>query len=279
MANDISTIELTTAELAELRWAWQRLEHPSLAARLSNAVGMPVEIGIKLLPHQWSTRIQHLVENNIRRALELTLDASAKLNGRRIDDRVHKIAAAGSGAVGGFFGPAGLLVDLPVTTTLMLNAIATIAQRNGEDLATPHARLACLEVFALGGRSKADDAAETGYYGLRLTLSLHLAGFLENLINSVETPAAMKLIQAVATRFGVVVTDKTAAQLTPVVGAIGGAAINLMFMQHFQNVAGGHFKIRRLERKYGPEKIRAAYENIQREEYAKRHPYSDLEGW
>ena len=72
MATDIETIELTTAELAELRWAWQRLEHPSLAARLSNAIGMPVEIGIKLLPHQWSARIQHLVNNNIRRALELT---------------------------------------------------------------------------------------------------------------------------------------------------------------------------------------------------------------
>jgi hypothetical protein len=38
----------------------------------------------------------------------------------------------------------------------------------------------------------------------------------------------------VATRFGVVVTEKVVAQSTPVIGALGGAAVNYIFMEHFQ---------------------------------------------
>jgi hypothetical protein len=40
-------------------------------------------------------------------------------------------------------------------------------------------------------------------------------------------------------------------KLYPVVGAVGGAAVNLIFMNHFQRIAEGHFTIRRLERIYG----------------------------
>ncbi|MDH3894778.1 MAG: EcsC family protein, partial [Chromatiales bacterium] len=63
-------------------------------------------------------------------------------------------------------------------------------------------------------------------------------------------------------RFGVVVTDKVALQFVPLVGALGGAALNAVFIQHFQDMARGHFEVRRLERKYGPEVVRKAYETI-----------------
>ena len=43
-------------------------------------------------------------------------------------------------------------IELPVTTTLMLRAIAEIARHQGEDLSTLEARLACLEVFAYGAK-------------------------------------------------------------------------------------------------------------------------------
>jgi hypothetical protein len=49
----------------------------------------------------------------------------------------------------------------------------------------------------------------------------------------------------------VVVTQKVAAQALPVVGALGGAAVNYAFIEHFQDVAQGHFTVRRLERVYG----------------------------
>jgi hypothetical protein len=45
-------------------------------------------------------------------------------------------------------------------------------------------------------------------------------------------------------------------------GAAGGAAINVAFMDHFQDMAEGHFTVRSLERKYGAEVVRAAYEKL-----------------
>ena len=48
----------------------------------------------------------------------------------------------------------------------------------------------------------------------------------------------------------------------PVVSALSGSLINTVFMEHFQNKARGHFIVRRLERRYGKEKVRQAYLEI-----------------
>ncbi|HQR30429.1 MAG TPA: EcsC family protein [Anaeromyxobacteraceae bacterium] len=55
------------------------------------------------------------------------------------------------------------------------------------------------------------------------------------------------------------VSEKAAAQLVPVVGAAGGAALNLVFMNHYQRTAWGHFTVRRLSRAHGEEAVRAAW--------------------
>jgi hypothetical protein len=55
------------------------------------------------------------------------------------------------------------------------------------------------------------------------------------------------------------VSEKIVAQSVPVVGAAGGAVINLLFIDHFQDVARGHFIVRRLERTYGAETVKRAY--------------------
>ena len=75
-------------------------------------------------------------------------------------------------------------------------------------------------------------------------------------------PVLARLVCAIAARFGGALTQKTAAQLLPVVGAATGAAINLIFMNHFQEMARGHFVVRRLERKYGVNIVQASYEDI-----------------
>ena len=59
-----------------------------------------------------------------------------------------------------------------------------------------------------------------------------------------------------------VVTQKLLAQAVPVIGAVTGAAINATFMNHYQTLARGHFTVRRLERAYGTETVRAAYEKL-----------------
>jgi hypothetical protein len=75
----------------------------------------------------------------------------------------------------------------------------------------------------------------------------------------------VRLIARIASRFGVVVSEKAAAEAVPIVGAAGGATINLLFINHFQSMARGHFIIRSLERKWGEEVVKKEYERIAKE--------------
>jgi hypothetical protein len=271
---------LTAAELEQLRRAYRYLEHPSFAARLSNVIGTPIEQTLKLLPRRWHRHLNKAAEFSIRQAMHAavkTLDTHAA---PAAHDARHKLAAFAVGAVGGFFGPIALAAELPVITLLMLRSIADIARSEGEDLATFDARLACVAVFALGGRSNDDDATDIGYYGLRSTLSFHFAGIADyGGASSLSVPAGVELIRGIAARFGVVVSDEAAVQMVPVAGAVSGALINLVFMQHFQDVARGHFTLRRLERKYDPDTVRKEYQRIQKEEIKSIKGFSPLEGW
>jgi hypothetical protein len=65
----------------------------------------------------------------------------------------------------------------------------------------------------------------------------------------------------------------------PVAGAISGALLNLVFMNHFQDIAKGHFIVRRLERRHGAETIRNAYEQFNQHEAEAKRSFSPLEGW
>ena len=75
-------------------------------------------------------------------------------------------------------------------------------------------------------------------------------------------PIMVRFLTEVASRFGVVVSQKVAAQTFPVIGALGGAAVNYAFLEHFQDVARGHFTVRRLERIYGKTIIREEYTRL-----------------
>jgi hypothetical protein len=171
-----------------------------------------------------------------------------------------------SGAIGGFLGLPGLIVELPVSTTLMLRSIADIARSEGEDLSSVDARLACVTVFALGGRSKGDNASETAYYAVRAAMTRALSEAAEFIaqrgIAEEGTPIVIRAIANLASRFGIIVTDKLAAEMVPILGALGGASINLLFINHFQAAARGHFTVRRLERKYSREFIKEEYEKM-----------------
>ncbi len=68
-------------------------------------------------------------------------------------------------------------------------------------------------------------------------------------------PALARFIAVTAERFGITVSEKVVAEAVPVVGAVGGGAINLVFINHFQQVAHGHFTVRRLEREYGEDVV------------------------
>lgn len=279
-ATVLRTKELEPEEIEDLIWAHKHLEHPSFAARLSNLVGSPIEQGFKLLPKRWYERLDAVVELSIRKSLELALGSMEHITPSSAHIHFHRFMAMGTGAVGGLFGPITLLAELPLMTVLMLRAIADIADSQGEDLTQTEAKLACMEVFALGSRTKQDEAADAGYYGLRALVSFHFSPTIPPGANMTGIiPGAIEFVRSVATRFGLVIQDKAAAKMVPVAGAVSGAVINLLFMKHFQDVAKGHFIIRRLERKYGAEMIRKIYQRISKKEAEQSKQYSPLEGW
>jgi hypothetical protein len=164
------------------------------------------------------------------------------------------------------FGFVALPVELPISTALMLRSIADIARCEGEPIDSIESRLACIEVFALGGRTARDDAAETGYFAVRAALAGAITAAGRHLarhgMSQAGAPALVRLIHQVASRFGIVVAEKMAAQAIPAVGAAGGAVVNVLFMDHFQNMARGHFTVRRLERLYTPQVVRAQYDQL-----------------
>jgi hypothetical protein len=72
----------------------------------------------------------------------------------------------------------------------------------------------------------------------------------------------VRLLAQIASRFGVVVTQKLAAQAVPVIGVLGGAAVNYAFNDHLQQIARAHFTMRKLERRYGKDVVRMAYDKL-----------------
>ena len=197
---------------AALERAHGYLEYPSLAARLSSALGAPIEQGLRMLPKSWHHAMQRKAERIFRNMLEVSI-ASLGENPKPVaKERLHKVLACGAGAVGGFFGLPALLVELPVTTSLMLRSIADVAHANGEDLRALETRLACLEVFALGGRAQSDDAAETGYYGLRVALAVQFSDVAARLAGS--GPAAPRARSRVRS-FGYEVQARSASTTRP----------------------------------------------------------------
>ena len=257
---------LTPPELHDLVRAKALLENPGFTARLAGTVGKPIEQGFKLLPANW----QNVVNKAAKAALFAALNAAVTTMGRRTpksaSEKFHKVLVGASGGVGGLFGLASLPVDLPISTTLMLRSIADIARSEGHDIGTPLTRMCCLEVFALGSKSSVDDAAEGTYWAVRAALAKSVseaAAYLaEKTTVEKSAPALLRLVTAVASRFGVVVSEQAAAKAVPIVGAAGGATINVLFMNHFQDMARGHFIVKRLEAKYGMEQVREIYETI-----------------
>jgi len=68
-------------------------------------------------------------------------------------------------------------------------------------------------------------------------------------------------------------------KLHVIAGAASGATIDYLFMTNFQDVATGHFLVRRLERKYGSDLIKNLYQSLAEEEAELEKGYSPVVGW
>jgi hypothetical protein len=265
------TAPLSPEDEAALRDAVAALERTSFAGRLTELVGKQIDFAGKFVPRPVSGAVGRAVTLALKAAMRVALTSLSKsparessgANGRR---NLHRALVAASGAIGGAFGLVSLPVELPVSTTLILRSIAEIARSEGENLDDPEAALACLEVFALGGQTGSSDLVEGGYFALRGFLAKSISQAARHIavrgVGGETAPVLLRFLSQIAARFGLVVSQKIAAQAIPLIGAVGGAAVNLAFAQHFQALARGHFVVRRLERAYGQTRVRAAYARI-----------------
>lgn len=260
------SMNLTKTHLQELRSAMQILENPGIAAKISNLIGMPIEKGFELLPENWNKKIGEITRKALMKAADAAILTIKKDPGEQSSDRWHKFGVAITGGFSGFLGLPALAIELPVSTTIMLRSIAEIAGAEGESVYDYNTRLACLEVFAMGGKHKSDNNSESGYYIIRTALARSVTEAAEFVATKSLTeegaPALVRFIFNIAQRFSIQVTEKAAAQAIPIIGAIGGAIINTLFIDHFQNMARGHFTVRRLENIYGKAIVKEAYAEL-----------------
>ncbi len=257
---------LSTEELDELQFAARCLEGDSFASRATTLVGRQVETLGRALPSAARRAIARATESALRVALRLALRTIDRNSPPRPAKGMYKAAVAACGALGGAFGLASTALELPISTTILLRSIAQIARKEGEDLSRPDAALACIEVFALGGEASGEAAIEGGYFAVRGALAKGVSDsarlIAQRGLVDETAPILVRLIAQIGARFGIVVSEKIAAQAVPVIGAIGGAAVNVAFAEHFQTVARGHFIVRRLERVHGIDAVQFEYQRL-----------------
>ena len=262
----IKTGDLTAEDRMTLFLAKQNMEQIGWAMQGLNQLGNIIEKRLDLLPakqQQWLQKISYKVLYSVVKSNLFSMKNNKE---NKIPlNTLYKAMVTSSGAIGGAFGATAFAVDLGLTTKLMMRSILDIARSEGENIEELDTQLACLQVFALGGKTKHDDNLDTGYFATRIALNAAVKGSSSTLIEGFLVGASspiLKLISIIASRFSIQVSEKFVAQAIPVVGAVGGAGINLAFIQHFQNMAQAHFSIRRLERKYGEGLIKEHYESL-----------------
>lgn len=270
-------------DLRDLENAVKLLEQGTITEVMTQVVGKPVEYLMDRFPQAAEKKINSIVEKALHKAADVALWSLHNELSQDASTKTNKLFAAVSGAVGGAFGFTALAFELPVSMTIMLRSVADIARSEGFDLDKVETKQACLEVFALGGRSEDDDSVEIAYYSTRFftaeamqVMSKELTEIAakevakqtakqtsEHLFSQLASTQTGKgfatLIEKIAARFGVALTEKAVAQTVPIIGAVAGATLNTMFTDYYQDMARGHFIVKRLEKKYGFELVKAEY--------------------
>lgn len=258
----------------DLKKAVELLTTPSITAQISNIIGSPIEGAVEKLP----VKLKKSIEGTVSSALIKSIDGAVKtMNNKQMESSTikHKLLAASTGAIGGIFGAPALVVEIPISITIIMRAVADIARSEGFDITDMETKRMCLEVFSFGGPTKSDDGTDTGYYFTRIAINEVLKSFNKEFGKTVLKEAMLKglspaqigvfmakLVEIVTQKFGIAITGKVATQIIPAVGAITGATINTLFIDYYQDIALGHFIIKRLENKYGFDSIQNEFKII-----------------
>lgn len=263
-----------------------------MAAKLTSVVGKPVEYLIERLPQDTNKKI----EDTIRSVLYTIVDVSTQTMDNKQQEastKLHKLAVATTGLFGGFFGVWALLAELPVSTIIMMRSILDVARSEGFDITHPSTKMECIAVFGFTvNEDESDDSADSGYYASRIALSKTMDAATKELVKQVAEQTSKQVVKegskqmventapkvlaefinAIAKRLGITLTEKSAAQVVPLIGAISGATLNIMFTDYYQDMARGHFIIKRLEQRYGADFIKEQFDKIRLEKLGKSKP-------
>jgi hypothetical protein len=252
-------------DLELLQSAIRRLEQPSFAGRLTKLVDKPIQFLGGSLPPAANALIASSSRKGIEAAVAMAQKTlrDKKTNGSQ---RLHTALATVSGAAGGALGLAALPLEIPASTVIITRALLEIARAHGEDISDPNTALSCVEVFALGGPPDSQESNRTRYFAVRGMLAASITQAAQFIalhgVGADASPVLVRFIGQVASRFGLVLSQKIAAQAIPIIGALGGAGVNYIFAKHFQELGSAHFAVRKLERVYGQEAVLAEYERV-----------------
>ena len=225
-----------SAEVAELARRYKRANGPVI--RLVNRLGGTLEGQLAALPDGVRSQIERLTAQ----ALETSYGIASRAPD--LGQRGPMVAAIATGAAGGAGGLATSLAELPVTVTLFLNTIRSVAREAGLDPDEDWVRQECLQVFAAGSPLAQDDGVNTSFVASRLALS---------------GSAVQNLITTIAPKLAAVLGQKLAAQAVPVLGAVSGAALNAAFLSYYREIARVRFALVKLGQVHGTDAVEAEF--------------------
>jgi hypothetical protein len=252
-------MQITAKDIDTIKQCKTALESESIAMRLSKIAGAPVDALLGHLPKGAGEAISKAINKSLREATgwAFTTTGTKQLPILR-EDWVHKVAVVLTGAAGGAVGLASTLVELPISTMLMLRSIGCIAEEEGLNMRDMKTRLGCVSILAMGADPTKVEGDETGYWVTRKTMGALVTQAAE-WTGAGAAPKLATFVVEIGKRFGIVITNKVAVQLAPAIGACTGAMINHFFLEHYQSVAHAHFSIERLCLKYDERSVRTAY--------------------
>jgi len=205
----------------------KRANNPAI--QLLNMIGKSADGLIEQIPPKMRGQIDGLTVS----ALELAFAGAStgRRAGLRGNQWMQRAVTSSLGVVGGAGGIPSALAELPVTTTVLLHTIQTVAETHGFDPDREDVKKAAIQVFAAAGPLEDDDSADVGFLTARTTLT---------------GTTVQALISRVAPRLSLVLGKKLAAQSAPVLGAVAGAAMNYAYTAYYQDMAHVSFGLRRL---------------------------------
>lgn len=290
---------LTVEDLKFLDEAALFFADPGKIAKGLAWAGKPVETLQDRLPEKARLTIAVITQKAIEKALVAAVRTLPDRGTSHSDDaddreaeslkssRLHRGLTTMTGAAAGLIGLPALAFELPLTTVLIMRAISDQARLFGHDLEDLETRLECLLVFTMGVGESAITSASAGgaaskgappdsvaqyfltrasFVGtMREAVSVLGAFTTKGLAASIErgsAPLFAKLTASIVEKFQVRVSQKFVAESIPLLGAVGGGALNYAFTDFFVRAARYHFGIRALEKKHGEQIIKDYLDSV-----------------